>query len=269
MNKDRKKILGIFAHPDDEYFISGLLLRAINMGMETHLICATKGEAGRIRNMQAIEPKEKGEIRRQELQETCRILGVSTLNFLNLEDGNSDNWDFNYGVDNVAAYMNQIAPDIVITFEKNGGINRHKDHKKINKITEAAFMKMKNSEKKELYYSTLLPVSITQKCIKELSLEKEEKLRVDEIMSIPDNEEIYTLELEQSELEEKLKLLDVYRSQFPDKQGNYYYFSRKVIESLSRYESFTFSDNLINQGLSCELNKIIHRYNSDIDKNSN
>lgn len=41
-------LLGIFAHPDDEIAIGGMLLRYHAAGLKTGVLCATRGEAGEI-----------------------------------------------------------------------------------------------------------------------------------------------------------------------------------------------------------------------------
>ncbi len=47
MNNQRK-LLAVFAHPDDETFIcGGTLARYAKLGVEITLLCATKGAMGR------------------------------------------------------------------------------------------------------------------------------------------------------------------------------------------------------------------------------
>ncbi|MGD2027270.1 MAG: PIG-L family deacetylase, partial [Anaerolineales bacterium] len=44
-----KKILSVLAHPDDESFgMGGTLAYYASEGVEVHLICATRGEAGMV-----------------------------------------------------------------------------------------------------------------------------------------------------------------------------------------------------------------------------
>ena len=44
-----KKILAVLAHPDDESFgMGGTLAYYARQGVEVHLICATRGEAGTV-----------------------------------------------------------------------------------------------------------------------------------------------------------------------------------------------------------------------------
>ena len=39
-----KRLLGVFAHPDDEGFVGGALLHYHSLGVETGLVYATRGE---------------------------------------------------------------------------------------------------------------------------------------------------------------------------------------------------------------------------------
>jgi LmbE family N-acetylglucosaminyl deacetylase len=43
-----KRLLGIFAHPDDESLISGTLLHYHEAEIETGLVFATRGEVGEV-----------------------------------------------------------------------------------------------------------------------------------------------------------------------------------------------------------------------------
>ena len=48
------KILGIFAHPDDETLcVGGTLAKYANAGAQIHVVSLTKGEAGQIRDASA------------------------------------------------------------------------------------------------------------------------------------------------------------------------------------------------------------------------
>ena len=43
-----RRLLGVFAHPDDEVLISGALLHYHSLNVETGLVYATRGESGTI-----------------------------------------------------------------------------------------------------------------------------------------------------------------------------------------------------------------------------
>ncbi|MFZ5353139.1 MAG: PIG-L family deacetylase [Bacillota bacterium] len=85
-------ILGVFPHPDDEISIAGLLYRAGEPGMKTHLICATRGEACRIRHPDIATAETIAEVRTVKMSNVSKLLGASSLSFLDLPDGKSDSW---------------------------------------------------------------------------------------------------------------------------------------------------------------------------------
>ncbi|MBM4464793.1 MAG: PIG-L family deacetylase, partial [Chloroflexi bacterium] len=63
MNK--RRLLAVFAHPDDESFaVGGTLARYAAEGVEVSLLCATRGEAG----IEGMGPEEAAKVREQELR---------------------------------------------------------------------------------------------------------------------------------------------------------------------------------------------------------
>ena len=153
-------IVGVFAHPDDEFSIAGLLVRAISKGVKVHLTCATRGEAGRIRNPQIVN--NQSEVRTKEIEKVCQVLGISSLHFLDLPDGNSEKW-INYNPhDKIISILEEIKPDIIVTFDGNGG-NGHPDHKQISRITKIAYETYISQGNINLYNVTLFPYSYLKK----------------------------------------------------------------------------------------------------------
>ena len=70
-------MLACFAHPDDEAFTaSGVLAASTARGIQVRLVCATCGEAGDIRQPALATPETLGQVRYQELQPSCAVLGV-------------------------------------------------------------------------------------------------------------------------------------------------------------------------------------------------
>ena len=79
-----KRVVGIFAHPDDEALGPSGTLALLAKDHEVYLLCVTSGEAaGRT-------PEEKrviGETRRKEVVDSARIIGIKEVFFLGYEDG--------------------------------------------------------------------------------------------------------------------------------------------------------------------------------------
>src|SRR5258708_14196320 len=71
-----KRLLGIFAHPDDEGGISGALLQYSTAGVETGLVCATRGEGGEIADPALAPPENLHQVREGEMRAAAEDLGV-------------------------------------------------------------------------------------------------------------------------------------------------------------------------------------------------
>jgi LmbE family N-acetylglucosaminyl deacetylase len=77
------RLLGIFAHPDDESFcIGGTLAKYIASGAEAMVISFTRGEAGQIRNAAVATRRTLGERPARELELACQTLGVQHVRCL-------------------------------------------------------------------------------------------------------------------------------------------------------------------------------------------
>src|SRR5689334_14232479 len=85
---ERNTLLAVFAHPDDESLVAGGTLACYAAeGWQTALLCATRGEWGPISDYELADYENLGEVRENELRAACKVLGVSWLRFLDLDDG--------------------------------------------------------------------------------------------------------------------------------------------------------------------------------------
>ena len=149
-NGHSHRLLAVFAHPDDESFgTGGSLALYTHRGVDVHLICATRGEAGEappsLNGFASI-----GEMRENELRCAASVLGLKTVLFLGYRDsgmpGSPDNHHpqalaaapVEEVARQVAVYIRKIRPQVVITFDPIGGY-RHPDHVAIHQATVAAF----------------------------------------------------------------------------------------------------------------------------------
>src|SRR2546430_8691493 len=81
-----KRLLGIFAHPDDEGTMSGASLEYSTLAIETGLVCATRGEVGEIADSTLATPENLGKVREGEMRAAAEVLGVHNLWFLGYRD---------------------------------------------------------------------------------------------------------------------------------------------------------------------------------------
>lgn len=134
----RPRLMGVFAHPDDEIFCAGgTLARWAEAGCETLVLSATRGEAGQIQDGRAATRATLGAVREGELRAACALLGVRRVECLDYPDGGLAQADGATLAAVVAARIAAFAPDVVITFGPDGATG-HPDHIAISAATTRA-----------------------------------------------------------------------------------------------------------------------------------
>ena len=134
---DLGTILGVWAHPDDEAFLSGGLMAAARAaGQRVVVLTATRGEHG------APDPDEwpPGRLAAQrevELEDSLDALGVTEHAILGHPDGGCADVDFDIGTAEVAGTIDAINPDTILTFGPDG-YTGHSDHRTMSAWVDAA-----------------------------------------------------------------------------------------------------------------------------------
>ncbi|HET9228095.1 MAG TPA: PIG-L deacetylase family protein [Thermoanaerobaculia bacterium] len=77
-------LLFVGAHPDDELYAAGLLAALAERGIETHLLCLTRGEGGTTGGIATRE--NLGQVREQELRASAAALGIATVELMGYVD---------------------------------------------------------------------------------------------------------------------------------------------------------------------------------------
>ena len=132
------RLLGVFAHPDDETFCAGgTFARYASVGAEAMVVSATRGQAGQIRDARAATRRTIGQVREGELRLACERLGIQQVRCLDYEDGGLDQADREALVGDIVRVTRSFRPDAVFTFGPDGGY-RHPDHIAISEATTAA-----------------------------------------------------------------------------------------------------------------------------------
>lgn len=145
-------ILGVWAHPDDETFLTaGLMAAAVRDGNRVVCITATRGEQGSS-DEERWPPPKLGEIREREMMASLEILGVTEHHWLDYYDGKCNQVPFEEGVQKVQAIIGAVGPDTVFTFGPDG-MTGHPDHKAVSSWATAAFENVGGPGSK-LYYAT-------------------------------------------------------------------------------------------------------------------
>ncbi len=143
--------MAVHAHPDDECIgTGGILARYGAEGVRTVLVTCTDGAVGEISDAALATPENLAGVRARELDESVRILGIQRLVKLGYRDsgmqGTADNdnpasfhrADFDAAVARVVGLMREERPDVVVTYDENGGYG-HPDHIRAHQVAVAAF----------------------------------------------------------------------------------------------------------------------------------
>lgn len=146
-----RRMLVTVAHPDDETFGSGsTIAHYAAAGVEVHVGCATRGEAGEIAPESDATPETLGEVREAELRAAADVLGVHRVHLLGFRDSGMIPADQN---DDPDAFINaneadvivrltrlirDVRPHVVLTMAPDGGTG-HPDHVRISELTTRAF----------------------------------------------------------------------------------------------------------------------------------
>ena len=132
-----RRLLGVFAHPDDEVFCAGgTIARAADAGAEVMIVSATRGEQGQIRDPKAATRPTLGVVRERELWAAAAELGAQHIQVLAYRDGNLQHNRSSLRAA-IADIMRQFDPDTVVTFGEDGGYG-HPDHVAVSELTTAA-----------------------------------------------------------------------------------------------------------------------------------
>lgn len=150
LDNERRSLLAVLAHPDDESFgVGGTLARYADEGVDVHVAIATDGVAGSVAEGYEHTLADLVKVRVQELEAAANILGAK-LHMLCYRDsgyiGDSANEhpeafinvDEAEPIGRVVALIREIRPQVVITHDNTGGYF-HPDHIHCCKITTAAF----------------------------------------------------------------------------------------------------------------------------------
>jgi LmbE family N-acetylglucosaminyl deacetylase len=148
--REPRRLLGVFAHPDDETFGSGgTLALYAKRGVAAHVVCATRGEVGG--TPQGLGSHSSvADMRAAELDCAARILGLASVRYLGYRDSGMPGSPHNQHPEStvaaplaevackIAYHLRDIRPQVVLTFDPIGGY-RHPDHIAVHQATVEAF----------------------------------------------------------------------------------------------------------------------------------
>ncbi len=149
------RLLGVFAHPDDETLCAGATLaKYASAGAEVHVISLTKGGAGQIRDAGAATRSTLSAVREKELAAAGIELGLTETRCLDYPDGGLSELDEQMLVRIASELISEVDPDVVITFGPDG-FSGHSDHKAVGAAVTAACYAMRSTTSIRLFHCHL------------------------------------------------------------------------------------------------------------------
>lgn len=134
-----KRLLCVFAHPDDECLgPGGTIAQCALDGGEVFITTFTAGEAGSIGISKTLSREELAARRRKEMAAACDALGVSGHRILGAPDGGVKGVDPAWAVREIVADMRRFRPQVVLTFHRLG-VSGHSDHIAVAGYLDRAF----------------------------------------------------------------------------------------------------------------------------------
>ena len=134
-----KRLLCVFAHPDDEcYGPGGTIAQAVLDGAEAFVTTFTAGEAGTIGVSRTLNREELARRRRAEFAAACDALGVSARRILEAPDRGVAAVDADWAIGEILDDIRRFRPQVVLTFH-HLGVSGHPDHIAVAGFLDEAF----------------------------------------------------------------------------------------------------------------------------------
>ncbi len=160
------RLVAVFAHPDDDTFnLAGSLIRRGAEALDYTVVVATSGEAGMIFEASLASREDLGEVREAEQLGALAVAGFAgaDVRFLRHPDGALAAVDRPGLVEQIAAVLREVRPEVVVTFGPEG-MTGHEDHIAIGEATTEAFHRVRQETPgapRRLCY-TALPASVIE-----------------------------------------------------------------------------------------------------------
>lgn len=143
-------ILGVWAHPDDEVYLSGgLMADAVRDGRRVAVAMATTGQSG-TSEPDLWPPEKLGPFRVKEMETAMATLGVTDIRWLGYEDGMCSAVPDEDAVKGITEIIRDVQPNTMLTFGPDG-ITGHQDHIAVSRWVTTAFNEAANPGTKLLY----------------------------------------------------------------------------------------------------------------------
>jgi N-acetylglucosamine malate deacetylase 2 len=129
-----RRLLFIYAHPDDESFaVAGVARMYADRGAEIALVTATRGDAGRAGEPPLCAREDLPARREAELLAAAKILGIGHVTVLDYADKHLAEAPTNAIRRQLVEAIRRHRPEVIVTFDPDGA-NLHPDHVAISRF---------------------------------------------------------------------------------------------------------------------------------------
>jgi len=133
----RPSVLGVWAHPDDETYLSAALMRrVVRAGGHVTVVTATRGESGA--PDPATDRDQLASQREAELRAAMGWVGVTDVRVLDHPDGGCDRAPIDLASQQLVEVIREVRPHLLVTFGPDG-ITGHPDHVAVNRWATVAW----------------------------------------------------------------------------------------------------------------------------------
>ena len=151
-----KRLLAVFAHPDDEITMAGTLRRmADEPGAEITVAYLTRGEAAEVPKK---SPQDLAQRRTVEIEDAAGILGAKPLELFDFPDGGLPAADATAAKATISGLIEKYRPTVVVSFDEKVGFYGHADHRQVG-IWVAEVLRADRGSV-TAYYQATLPESM-------------------------------------------------------------------------------------------------------------
>jgi len=226
LTKERKIIMAVFAHPDDEIDVMPLLSLYARKGDDVYLVIATKGEKGITEHAKIPAGDSLAGVRKGEALCVCQTLGIHDPILLGMNDGSLDE-DFTAQPlhQKLDSIFRLYQPDAVITWGPEGGYG-HMDHRIVHDVVTEIFQSGQLAKPKALYYS-----GIPSENFKELPDFKGEMINQLKAYWKPVKKEYLTtrIKFDKDDIDRSIRAMYCHKSQFsPEEMVDVKYWMEKM-----------------------------------------
>ncbi len=161
----RIRLVGVFAHPDDDAYTLGGSLALNRDRLDATLVFCTSGDAGPIWVDGIATRDTLGRVREQEQADSMAALGVEAdVRFLRHPDYHLPEVPIDHLVEEIGSLLREVRPHVVVTFGPDG-LTGHHDHIRAGEAADAAFQRTRGDVGDGDAFARLLHVAIPRSAV--------------------------------------------------------------------------------------------------------